>query len=100
MSVMTTSRRVTRAMRAAIKETISPANQGSEGAAPLRSFSEAGDVNHHFGKELHQRLNAYTGSIDEFGCPGNTVDNWRVQFSRKEAAPKAANSAGRSRRRS
>ncbi|MEM7043022.1 MAG: hypothetical protein AAF543_09450 [Pseudomonadota bacterium] len=91
MSVMTASRRVTRAMRDAIKETISPANQGSERTTSSRSFSES----HQFGQELHKRLNAYTGAIDEFGCPGNTVDNWRVEFSRKEGAFEAANSASK-----
>lgn len=94
MSVKTASWLVSRAMRVAIKEAISPANQGTKG-----SFSEAGDVSRHFGQELHQRLNAYTGSVDEFGCPGNTVDSWRLQFSQREGAFDAANTEGDAKKR-
>ena len=86
MSVKTASQLVTRAVRAAIKETISPANQGSRKPSAQRPLHQAGDVNRQFGHELHQRLNAYTDSVDEFGSPGNTVDNWRLQFSELEAA--------------
>jgi hypothetical protein len=91
MSVKTASKLVTRAMRAAIKETISPANQGSNKASSRRPLSEAGNVSRQFGQTLHQRMYAYTGSVDEFGCPGNTVDSWRLQFSRREVEFKAAN---------
>ena len=90
MSVKTTSWLVARAMRVAIKEAIFPANQGTK-ASTRRPLGEVGDVNHQFGQELHQRLNAYTGSVDEFGCPGNTVDSWRLQFSRREGVFDAAN---------
>ncbi len=99
MSVKTASKLVTRMMRAAIRETISPANQGTRKASTLRPLSEVGKVNRQFGHELQQRVDAYTGSVDEFGSPGNTVDNWRLQFSRRAVDFKAANrgDAGRKR---
>ncbi|MDH3660089.1 MAG: hypothetical protein OEU92_08675 [Alphaproteobacteria bacterium] len=99
MSVKTASKLVTRVMRAAIKETISPANQGSKKASARRPLSEVGNVSREFGHALHQRLHAYTGSVDEFGCPGNTVDSWRLQFSRREGDFKAANGVGVSKKR-
>lgn len=91
MPVKTAGKLVTRVMRAAIKETISPANQGTREASSLRSLSEAGSVSRQFGRELQQRVDAYTGSVDEFGSPGNTVDSWRLQFSRRAGDFKAAN---------
>ncbi|MGI9504090.1 MAG: hypothetical protein ACR2RE_13660 [Geminicoccaceae bacterium] len=93
MSVKTASWLVSRVMRVAIKEAISPANQGTR-TSTRRPLSEVGDVNRQFGQELHQRLNAYTGSVDEFGCPGNTVDSWRSQFSQREGVFDAANTEG------
>jgi hypothetical protein len=99
MSVKTASKLVSRAMRAAIKETISPANQGAKTSSEKRPLAEVGKVNRQFGHELHQRLQAYTGSVDEFGCPGNTVDSWRLQFSGREHGLKAANRATVDRRR-
>jgi len=98
MPVKIASRLVTRVMRGAIKEVISPANQGTK-MSKRRSLSEASDVSRQFGQELHQRLNAYTGSVDEFGCPGNTVDSWRVQFSQRDGGFDAANGVGEGRKR-
>ncbi len=56
-----------------------------------RSLAEAGRVSGVYGHVLHQRLNAYTGAVEEFGCPGNTVDNWRVHLSGREVSLRAAN---------
>ncbi len=91
MSVKTASRLVSRMFRAAMKETISPANQGVRESLTLRPFSEASKVSRQFGHQLQQRVDAYTGSVDEFGSPGNTVDNWRLQFSGRASDFKAAN---------
>ena len=91
MSVKTASELVTRAMRAAIKETISPANQDIEMPSERRPLSEAGKISRQFGQELHERVNAYTGSVDDFGAPDNMVDNWRLQFSRRANDFKPAN---------
>ena len=99
MSVKTASELVTRAMRAAIKETISPANQGTKENSERRPLREAGRVSLQFGHELHQRLHAYTGSVDDFGSPGNMVDNWRLQFSQRERAFEPANGIGDDRKR-
>jgi len=43
------------------------------------------------GDRLDERMQAYSGVLNEFGCPGNTVDHWRVQFVGRESSPKAAN---------
>lgn len=99
MSVKTASKLMSRVMRAAIKETISPANQGITKLGDRQSLSETVKVSHQFGKGLHQQANAYTGLVDEFGIPDNTVDNWRLQFSRRDGGLKAANSSGDQRKR-
>lgn len=69
------------------------ANQGRRDQIERGSLAEAGKVNGVFGHVLYQRLNAYTGSVDEFGCPGNTVDSWRLQFTSREIGLKAANAS-------
>ena len=97
MSVKTASELVSRAMRAAIRETISPANQGSRKGQTRHvskttgRFGNTGDVSRKVGPEHHQRLNTYIGSVNEFGCPGNIVDDWRLQFSLDESELDAAN---------
>jgi hypothetical protein len=73
-------------MRVAIREVMSPANQGTRKRARTRPLAEAGSVSRQFGRQLHQQASAYTGLVDQFGCPGNTVDDWRMEFSRFEAA--------------
>lgn len=50
------------------------------------SFIEASKVSSMFGLKLDQQMNAYTGDLNDFGCPGNTVDHWRGQFTGGEAA--------------
>ena len=92
MSVKTASELVARMMRVAIKETISPANQGFRNPSKRPSLSETAKVTQRLGKELHQQVNAYTGSVDEFGCPGNTVDRWRLHLSHRDGGLEAANS--------
>ena len=99
MPVKSASKLVARMMRAANKETISPANQPGRRYSSTRPLSEAGKVSREFGQELHLRLNAYTGSVDEFGCPGNTVDNWRLEFSQRKIGFAAANGLTDRRRR-
>lgn len=91
MSVKTASELVTRAMRAAFRDTISAANQGSKESGTLKPLSEVGDVSRQFGHQLQQDVDAYTGSVDEFGSPGNTVDSWRLQFSHRAIDFEAAN---------
>ncbi|MEM8951385.1 MAG: hypothetical protein AAGA21_09920 [Pseudomonadota bacterium] len=91
MSVKTASELLTRAMRSAFRETISPANQGSKESNTLQPLSEAGDVSRQFGHELRQHVDVYTASADEFVNSGNTVDSWRMQFSHPTADLKAAN---------
>ena len=90
---------MTRVMRAAIKETISPANQGTRKPSERQSLSEAAEATQQLGKGLHQQVNAYTGLMDEFGCPDHTVDTWRLQFSRRDGGFEAANSIGARRER-
>jgi hypothetical protein len=94
MSVKAASRLVTRAMRVAVKETILPSRKRSE----RRSLHEAGKVSRQFGQKLHKCTNAYTGMVDQFGCPDNTVDNWRFQFSGSDPDLKAANDGIRPRK--
>ena len=90
MTVKTASKLVSRMIRAAMRETISPANQGARETSTLRPLREASKVSRQFGQELQQRVDAYTGSVDEFGSPGNTVYNWRLQFSGRASDFKAA----------
>lgn len=89
MPVKNASRLVARAMRVALREVLSPANQGTRRKARTRPLAEAGNVSRQFGRQLHQQTSAYTGLVDQFGCPGNTVDTWRMEFSRFEAANSA-----------
>ena len=96
MSVKAASRLVTRAMRLAVKETISPAREPGE----ARSFGEASNVSRQFGLKLHRSTNLYTGAVDPFGYPDNTVDNWRWQFDRPDRGLKAANDPGDIRKKS
>lgn len=91
MPVSIASRLVTRVIGVARREAIAPANQGSGASSTRRSLSEAVKVSRQFGRELHQRLDAYTGSVDEFGGPGNIVDSWRVQFRQPNGGFEAAN---------
>ncbi|MGI9452444.1 MAG: hypothetical protein ACR2QH_17660 [Geminicoccaceae bacterium] len=55
------------------------------------SITEAGKVSSTFGYRLDERMQAYSGVLNEFGCPGNTVDHWRVQFVGHGSSVKAAN---------
>lgn len=63
------------------------------------SLAEVGKVSGVYGHVLHQRLDAYTGTVEEFGCPGNIVDNWRVHLSGREISLRAANASNRAKRR-
>lgn len=54
------------------------------------SFIEASKVSAMFGKKLGRQMNVYTGDLNDFGCPGNIVDHWRVQFTGREAGSKSA----------
>lgn len=97
MPVKIASRFITRFMRGANKEAISstpassnPDDERTRKTPKSRPLTEAGHVSRQFGLELHQQTSAYTGIVDEFGCPGNTVDSWRLEFSRLEIF-KAAN---------
>jgi hypothetical protein len=36
-------------------------------------------------------MHAYTGDVNDFGCPGNMVDNWRVQFTERQTSLKTTN---------
>lgn len=83
MSVKTASKLVVRAMRAAITETISPANQGTKLSSRRRPLTEAGRVSREFCHELHQQQDAYSGMIDEVGSLGGTADSWRLEFSKR-----------------
>ncbi len=67
------------------------ANQSRQEYIRPSSFAEAGKVSSTFANRLDQRMNAYTGTLSDFGCPGNTVDNWRVQFTGGEPSFSAAN---------
>jgi len=115
MPVKIATRLVNRFIRTATKETTSstaastataqakataPANEGTRQPSTGNGvFAEAGSVSHRFGQELHQQTSAYTGSVDEFGCPGNTVDSWRLQFSRTTSGLEAANGTSHPKRR-
>ena len=63
MSVKTASELMTRVMRAAIKETISPANQGTRTPSerPQLLSDDRRKSAQQFGKGLQQQANAYTG---------------------------------------
>ena len=100
MSATFASKLVSCIMRTAIMEAISPANQGTRHATDeVGTLVEAGRVSRQFGHELHQQTSAYTGSVDEFGCPGNTVDSWRLEFSQKILPLEAANGTAYPKRR-
>ena len=95
MAVKAAGRLVTRMMRVAFKETLSPANQTVRSSSTGRSLNEVCDVSRTFGNDLHQHLHAYTGSTDPFGTPSsNTADSWRLQFCEAGAELEAANSTG------
>jgi len=89
MSVKAASQLLTRAMRGAVKETMSPDSEKGES----RSIEEASKVSRQFGLKLHRSTNLYTGAVDPFGYPNNTVDSWRSQFS---GPSRAANDSGKS----
>ncbi len=72
------------------------ANQSRQKDDRSNSLTEAGKVSGTFGHKLDERMNAYTGILSDFGCPGNTVDQWRIQFTGHEAGFKAANTKRRS----
>ena len=94
MAVKAAGRLVTRMMRVAFKETLSPANQAVRSSSTGRSLNEVCDVSRTFGNDLHQHLHAYTGSTDPFGTPSNTADSWRLQFCEAGDELEAANSTG------
>lgn len=83
--------RLTRDAQDDVYPTEKAANQSRRVDSPSSSFTEAGRISAMFGTKLEQRMNAYNRDLSDFGCPGNTVDHWRVQFTGKEAAPRAAN---------
>jgi hypothetical protein len=99
MSVKTSNGSAAREEQGAVEEAMTAANQTPRPGGPRNCFIEVGKVSRQFGHTLYQRLSAYTGSVDEFGCPGNTVDSWRWAFSSREVSFKAAN-AKRARSRS
>jgi hypothetical protein len=58
---------------------------------PTGTLAEAGRINALFGYRIEQRMHAYTGDVNDFGCPGNMVDNWRVQFTERQTSLKTTN---------
>ncbi len=94
MAVKAASRLVTRFIRVAFKETLTPANQASGISSAGRSLNEACNVSRTFGNDLHQHSHVYTGSNDPFAMPNNTVDSWRLQFCEPGHDLEAANSSG------
>lgn len=93
------SGQVTREADGDVSKTASTAGQGRRGRVQQNSLAdEAGRVSRQFGHVLHWRLDAYTGTVDEFGCFGNTVDSWRLQFHSRDAGLKAANAGSKGRR--
>lgn len=93
MSVKTASKLVTRVMRGALREALSPANQPLKASSASRSLNEAGNVSRKFGNDLQQHTHAYTGSVDPFCNPSNTADRWRLQFCQPERELDAANAS-------
>ena len=85
------SGRLTREANGNVCETSEVANQSQRKNAQSNSLTEAGKVSGTFGYKLDERMNVYMGSLNEFGCPGNTVDHWRFQFTGRESSLKAAN---------
>ncbi len=74
-----------------IPATEKAANQSRKEYIRANSFAEAGKVSSTFANRLDQHMNAYTGTLSDFGCPGNTVDSWRVHFTGREPSLRAAN---------
>jgi len=67
------------------------ANQSRKGKTQRSPISDVGRVSSTFGYRLDEPMQAYSGVLNEFGCPGNTVDQWRVQFIGRESSLRAAN---------
>ncbi len=67
------------------------ANQSRQENSQRSSISDVVKVSSTFGNRLDERMQAYSGVLNEFGCPGNTVDQWRVQFIGRESSLRAAN---------
>lgn len=91
MPVWKASELLTRAMRVRFKEAFFPANQSSRKGLRSRRLAEAGNLNRDFGQALLQQTSVYTGTVDQFGCPGNTVDSWRLEFIQSGSPLNAAN---------
>lgn len=85
------SGRLTREADDDVRATNKAANQSSQKNTESGSLTEAGKVSGTFGYKLDERMNAYMDSPNDFGCPGNTVDHWRLQFTGRESSLKAAN---------
>lgn len=83
--------RLTRDVNDDVRAVEKAANQSRQESIQRNSFAEAGKVSATFGYRLDERMHAYSGAMNQFGCPGNTVDHWRVQFIGREASLKAAN---------
>lgn len=79
----TASGRMTRGAKSEVRSTKTVGRQVRRDQPMDSSLVEVGRVNRMFGRVLHQRMDPYTGSVDEFGCPGNTVDDWRLQFNKR-----------------